>query len=64
MKAFDGLYHLTKSIDRVETPFGLPPVPYLRVSMGCALAIIVFQVRSLYVPTTTVHHSGSVSGSP
>ena len=28
----------------------LPPVPYLRVNMGCALAI-AFQVRSLCVPT-------------
>ncbi len=35
---------------------------YLRVNMGCALAIS-FQVHSLYVPTLTGHLSGSVSGS-
>ncbi len=39
------------------------PSSYLRVNMGCAL-VILFQVRSLYVPTKTGHLYGAISGSP
>ncbi len=66
VKTCDGLYHFIFSIDRVGIPFGFQPIvwtfvrhtvgrclissSYLRVYMGCALAV-VFQDRSLYVPS-------------
>ncbi len=56
---FPALPEVTRSRGQTQSTHVASSSSHLRVNMGCALAI-VFQVRSLYIPTITGYPSWSL----